>query len=64
MAKKLGWQKGDKAPGSPTGVTNSRVPTPESITDASWRPGEDLSKVIYDDYNDKPTYMGHRKGFS
>ena len=46
----------------PTGVTKSRVPTPESISDKGKYP--DLSEVIYDDYNDKPTYSGHRQGFS
>ena len=65
MAKrKEGWEKGQGKASQPAKSTNSRVPTPESITDASGRPGTDLLKVIYDDYNDKPTYSGHRKGFS
>ena len=45
-------------------VTNSRVPIPESFTDPSPRHGEDLSGVLNDDYNDKPTVRGVRKGFS
>jgi len=69
MAKKEGYQKGfgrfaKDGPDNGPRVTNSRVPLPESITDASRRPGEDLSGVLYDDYNDKPTVRGVRKGFS
>jgi len=69
MARKRGWEKGlgkfaKDGPKNGPQVTNSRVPTPESITDASRRPGENLSKVLDDDYNDTPTIRGVRKGFS
>jgi len=69
LRKREGWQRGlgkyaKDGPDNGPQVTNSRVPTPESITDASRRPGEDLSKVLYDDYNDESTIRGVRKGFS
>jgi len=66
MARKQGWEKGlgkfaKDGPNNGPRVTNSRVPTPESITDASRRPGEDWSDQIY---NEDYPIRGVRKGFS
>jgi hypothetical protein len=66
MAKKQGWEKGlgkfaKDGPKNGPRVTNTRVPTPESITDASRRPGEDWSDQIY---NEHYPIRGVRKGFS
>jgi hypothetical protein len=65
MAKKEGWQKGlgrfaKDGPNNGPRVTNSRVPTPESLTDASRRPGEDINRELERDY----PVRGTREGFS
>ena len=65
MAKKEGYQKGfgrfaKDGPDNGPRVTNSRVPLPESITDASRRPGEDINRELERDY----PVRGTREGFS
>jgi len=62
--KKQGWEKGlgtFAKDDNSLPVRQSRVPTPESITDASRRPGKDWSDQIY---NEDYPIRGVRKGFS